>query len=116
MKRQAKPEVYSITGARSGLSDDVADRTKRYLISMGIRTACFIGAVIATGPLRWILLAGALLLPYVAVVVANTARKSVGPKGPDPVTPQAVPGLDEGRRPPAEGQPPPAEGQHPPAA
>lgn len=40
---------------------------------MAIRTSCFIGAV-AVGPgwLRWVLVAGACLLPYVAVVFANT--------------------------------------------
>lgn len=40
---------------------------------MGVRTACFIGAV-AVGPgwLRWVLIAGAVLLPYLAVIFANT--------------------------------------------
>jgi hypothetical protein len=39
---------------------------------MSIRTVCFIAAV-AVGPgwLRWVLVAAALLLPYVAVVMAN---------------------------------------------
>jgi hypothetical protein len=66
--------VYQITGARSGLSEDVRLRTRKYLISMAIRTACFVGAVIATGPARWVLIAGSLVLPWVAVVVANAGR------------------------------------------
>lgn len=43
---------------------------------MGIRTACFVAAIIATGWLRWILVAGAVFLPYVAVVIANAGRES----------------------------------------
>lgn len=42
---------------------------------MAIRTVCFIGAIIATGWLRWALVAGAVLLPYVAVIMANAGRK-----------------------------------------
>ncbi len=40
---------------------------------MAVRTLCFVGAV-AVGPgwLRWVLIAGAVLLPYLAVVFANT--------------------------------------------
>ncbi len=61
-----------ITTAAPARAEDIAARQKRYLISMGIRTACFIGAV-AVGPgwLRWVLIAGAVFLPYVAVVFAN---------------------------------------------
>ena len=52
---------------------------------MTLRTLCFVGAV-AVGPgiLRWVLIAGAVFLPYVAVVLAN-ARKSLTagqPQGP----------------------------------
>ena len=41
---------------------------------MGIRTLCFVAAVIVGhGVVMWILIVGALLLPYVAVVMANAA-------------------------------------------
>jgi hypothetical protein len=66
--------VYSISGAQSGLSDEQTGRTRRYLISMGIRTACVLGAIITPGWPRWVLIAGAVILPYVAVVVANGGR------------------------------------------
>ena len=42
---------------------------------MAIRTACFIGAVIAPSPYRWFLVVGAVTLPYIAVVVANAGRE-----------------------------------------
>ena len=47
---------------------------------MAIRTVCFVGAiVVGPGWLRWVLVVAALLLPYVAVVMANAvAAKSDG--------------------------------------
>jgi len=59
------------------VGDDIAGRQRRYLISMAIRTACVIGAVtVGPGLLRWVLVAGAVLLPYVAVVLANTQTRT----------------------------------------
>jgi hypothetical protein len=77
-------EVYRISGAGRSLSDDVSARTRRYLISMAARTACFIGCVVSFVVLKnailgWILFVGALLLPYVAVVVANGQRQRTTP-------------------------------------
>ena len=66
--------VYSISGAQSALSDEQTGRTRRYLISMGIRTACVLGAIVTPGWPRWILIAGAVILPYIAVVLANGGR------------------------------------------
>jgi hypothetical protein len=74
--RDAEP-VYQITAARRGVRDDVNSRTRRYLISMGIRTACFIGAVVADGWLRWVLIVAAVVLPYLSVVVANSGRERI---------------------------------------
>ncbi|HEY8112593.1 MAG TPA: DUF3099 domain-containing protein, partial [Actinomycetes bacterium] len=69
--RQSKP-VYEITGARRGLTDDVTRRQIRYAISMGIRTVCFVLAIVTHGWLRAVLLVGALVLPYLSVVYANS--------------------------------------------
>jgi hypothetical protein len=44
---------------------------RRYAITMAFRTACFVSMVFVQGWLRWALLAGAVLLPYIAVVLAN---------------------------------------------
>jgi hypothetical protein len=66
-----------ITTAGSSPEADLARRQKRYIISMSIRTACFIGAAIAgMAGVNWlwpILILAALVLPYVAVVNANAA-------------------------------------------
>ncbi len=64
-----------ITGASVPLSEDQRQRTRRYLISMAVRTVCFILAIVASGWLRWALVAAAVFLPYVAVVMANAGRR-----------------------------------------
>ena len=73
-KATAEP-VYQITGARRGIREDVDSRTRRYLLSMGIRSVCFVGAVVADGWLRWVLIFLAVALPYVSVVFANGGRE-----------------------------------------
>ena len=71
----AREPVYQITGARRGVRDDVNIRTRRYLVSMGVRTVCFVLAVVADGWLRWVLIGAAVLLPYLSVVFANGGRE-----------------------------------------
>jgi len=44
---------------------------------MMVRTVCFILTVILPSPYRWIALFGAVVLPYVAVVVANAGRETI---------------------------------------
>lgn len=69
-------EVVRITTARESADQDRHTREVRYLVSMGVRVGCFVGAIlVGPGWLRWVLVAGAVLLPYVAVVMAN-ARTS----------------------------------------
>jgi hypothetical protein len=75
MAHSGPDPVYRITGVRRGLAEDQAMRSRRYLWSMGIRTVCFLAAVVAHGPLRWILIAAAVVLPYLSVVFANAGRE-----------------------------------------
>jgi len=55
---------------------------------MAVRTACFLGAVVVgPGWLRWVLVVGAFILPYIAVVMANSAGPRIDGAdlvGPDP--------------------------------
>jgi Flp pilus assembly protein TadB len=68
-----------ITTASAGADADIRSRQKRYVITMGVRTLCFVAvALIAmshVGPgwLPWIFVVGAVVLPYIAVVMANAA-------------------------------------------
>ncbi|MFC5187389.1 DUF3099 domain-containing protein [Actinomadura harenae] len=82
-KHQRGPQVvYTVTNAPRPLSEDISRRQKRYLVSMGIRTGCFLGAVfsgVAGAPL-WVVglfVVGAVFLPYISVVVANGGREPV---------------------------------------
>ncbi len=69
-----------ITTAAESREADISARQRRYVISMGFRTLCFVGAIlVGPGWLRWVLVAAAILLPYVAVVLANSAA----PRGDD---------------------------------
>jgi hypothetical protein len=68
--------VQSVTTARPSHSDDIDARQKRYLLIMGIRIACIPPAIIVEGWLRWAFIVGAVVLPYIAVVVANAARRN----------------------------------------
>ena len=81
--RREQDEAIRITTASSSRDLDIAVRQKRYLFSMTLRSLCFVGAIIAAlahvGWLWPILIAGALILPYIAVVMANaTSSKSDG--------------------------------------
>jgi len=79
-------EPIRITTAPTSHRDDIDRRRRRYVISMGIRTLCFVGAVlVGENWLRWVLVAGAFILPYVAVVMANTASPRI--EGADLVQP-----------------------------
>ena len=69
------PEAVRITTAAPSKAEEIAARQRRYLFSMAVRTLCVIGAVVVgEGWLRWVLIAGAVVLPYVAVVMANAAK------------------------------------------
>ncbi len=72
-------EVFTITDAQRSLSDEQTGRTRRYLVSMGIRTVCVVAAIFVPGWPRWVLIAGAVVLPYLAVVVANAGRENDEP-------------------------------------
>lgn len=69
----AHRDAVRITTAPTSRAEDISARQRRYMISMAVRTLCFVGAV-AVGPgwLRWVLVAGAVLLPYLSVVLANS--------------------------------------------
>jgi len=68
--------VYNVTSARVPLSADQAGRSRRYLFSMSIRIICFVLCIAFTGWLRWAFFIGALILPWVAVVIANAGREN----------------------------------------
>ncbi|OII62326.1 hypothetical protein BJP40_28530 [Streptomyces sp. CC53] len=79
MRKRSKSEVFRITGARQGLEDDVRGRQRRYVISMGVRTLSFVLAACLWNVSRYVAVVALVLgmvLPYIAVVIANAGRES----------------------------------------
>ncbi|GGR48144.1 DUF3099 domain-containing protein [Streptomyces roseolus] len=79
MRKRGEPEVFRITGARQGLADDVRGRQRRYVISMSVRTLSVIAAAALWNVERHVAVVAlvlGVLLPYVAVVIANAGRES----------------------------------------
>jgi hypothetical protein len=75
--RKASDDAVRITTAAASRQDDLRMRQRRYLMSMSLRTICFVGAIVAAlNEVNWlwpILIAAAIVLPYLAVVMANAA-------------------------------------------
>lgn len=64
-------KAIPITDAAEAHSEEQRRRVVKYLSSMAIRTACVLGIIMVQGAWQWVLLIGAVILPYLAVVVAN---------------------------------------------
>ncbi|CAL9291252.1 hypothetical protein SUDANB135_01847 [Streptomyces sp. SudanB135_2055] len=74
-----KAEVFRITGARTGLQEDVRGRQRRYVISMSIRTLSVVLAACLWNVERHVAIVALVLgavLPYIAVVIANAGREN----------------------------------------
>lgn len=75
--------VQSVTSAPRKAAEDMNARIRHYLVTMGIRTACFVLAFLTSGWVRWTCVALAVLLPYIAVVFANAhAPRTAGRVAP----------------------------------
>jgi hypothetical protein len=70
-------DVQSVTSAPEARTEDQARRLKQYLVTMGIRTICFVLLVVIDAWYRWIFAVGAVFLPFVAVVAANAVMPRV---------------------------------------
>lgn len=107
---ERRGDRVTITDAPVAHSQELRARQTRYLLSMLVRTLCFIAAVVTSGPLRWVFIAGALFLPYIAVVLANAGSRrtpqhggftpepfgALEPAPPDPPEPRARPSSTPG--------------------
>ena len=75
--RHDAPDAQSVTSVAESRTEDQARRLKQYLVTMGIRTACFVLLVVVDEWYRWIFAAGAVFLPFFAVVAANAVKPRV---------------------------------------
>jgi hypothetical protein len=74
-------EPVLVTTAAKSRRDELRDRERRYLITMGVRVVCFVLAIVLFGVgLKWVAafaVAASLILPWVAVVAANAGPRRV---------------------------------------
>jgi len=69
-------EVHSITDAAEAHSEDMRKRMVKYAVAMGIRMVCLILIFVVDGWFKIIAVAGAVFLPWIAVVIANGNDKA----------------------------------------
>lgn len=67
----ADGEVHSISNAAVAHSEDMRKRMIQYGLAMGIRLVCLILIFVVDGWFKILMVAGAVFLPWVAVVIAN---------------------------------------------
>ncbi|NAS26140.1 DUF3099 domain-containing protein [Herbidospora sp. NEAU-GS84] len=80
--QRRKTTVHQVTDAQPSLTADIRRREISYVIKMSIRVVCLILAVAWPGAplwLRGLFIAGAVLLPYLAVIGANERGRDLPP-------------------------------------
>jgi hypothetical protein len=69
-------EVHSITDAATAHSEEMRERMIKYAVAMGIRLVCLLLVFVVDGWFKIIAIAGAVFLPWIAVVIANGGDKA----------------------------------------
>ena len=69
-------KAQSITTVSESPDEERRSRMLKYTLAMTIRVVCIVVAIFVEGWLMWLAFAGAIFLPYFAVVLANAQ----GPK------------------------------------
>jgi Protein of unknown function (DUF3099) len=64
-------KAQSITTVSQSPDEERKSRMLKYTIAMTIRVVCIVVAIFVEGWLMWLAFAGAIFLPYFAVVLAN---------------------------------------------
>lgn len=85
-----------VTDAADPASKDAASRTRQYLIMMGIRVVCILVAFFIPGWPKWLVIAGAIILPGVAVLLANQPNQKKLVEAQDRTTESSAPALTDG--------------------
>jgi hypothetical protein len=82
-----KQQVQSATSLPPSPDEERRGRVIKYTITMSVRVVCFLLIFVVPGWWRIIPVLGTIVLPYIAVVIANTATRS---SAPPPERPGAV--------------------------
>ncbi|MFD1211360.1 DUF3099 domain-containing protein [Arthrobacter sp. GCM10027362] len=74
-------EVLNITDAQESHTDEMHRRMVKYTVAMSVRLACLLLFFFIPGWQRWLFVAGAVFLPWIAVVIANGGadKSRIGP-------------------------------------
>src|SRR5689334_18440468 len=71
-KQSAVPhDVHNITDAHTSHTDEMRERMIKYAVAMGIRMVCLILVFVLDGWFKLLAVAGAVFLPWFAVIIAN---------------------------------------------
>ena len=84
----------SVTSVDHSPEVERRNRFINYTVAMIIRVACIFLAVAIDGWLRWVFMSGAILLPYFAVVAANTIGSARAKEKAIPVAPLQISSKD----------------------
>ncbi len=92
-----RPPAVVITTAAQSRREELRRRELRYVLTMAVRVVLFVlAATLFHGVLRWIAMFLALVLPWLAVVIANAPFKPTT-GAPAPVTPRDTASLPPAR-------------------
>ena len=75
--------IPRITDARTAHTDEMHARMVKYTVSMSIRLVCLFLLFFVHGWLMWVVIAGAVVLPWFAVVIANGGSDTRNMSGSD---------------------------------
>ncbi len=68
----------SITSLPASPDDERRSRMRKYTIAMAVRMVCILLIFVVQGWWVWVFALGAIVLPYIAVVLANVGDNRVG--------------------------------------
>jgi hypothetical protein len=90
-----------ITDLGSSRTAEIRERERRYVIAMLFRAVCFIAATLLFhGAARWFAIGVAIVMPWLAVVLANAPKKmAVRHAVFEPPAPRETPSLAPAREP-----------------
>jgi hypothetical protein len=90
-----------ITDLGASRTAEIRERERRYVITMLFRAVCFVAATLLFhGAARWFAIGVAIMLPWLAVVLANAPKRRPSEHAAyEPAVPREQPGLAAAREP-----------------
>jgi hypothetical protein len=97
--RSSKRDPVVISDIGTSRTAEIRTRERRYVYMMLVRVVCFVAATLVFhGPARWLAVAVAVLIPWLAVVLANAPTvQKVTQAVYTPKIPRQTPSLEPGR-------------------